>query len=214
MTDKDLLNIYTNLAPFISEVCGPGCEVVVHDITMPESSLIAIHNNLSGREIGNPMTDLSYEIVKRGTHTNSDYLLNYNGKSKGADFLSSTYFIKNEGRLIGLLCINKDMSTVQSVNLALHSLLNRFNLTMPQESDISENLDNPVSTMVHSKITDIIAQSGVSPSRMSMEEKIHVVHQLNDNGILMMKGAVAEIAEQLGVSTPTIYRYLNKTLHE
>ena len=45
---------------------------------------------------------------------------------------------------------------------------------------------------------------------MSMQEKIRVVHKLDADGILMMKGAVAEIADQLSVSVPTIYRYLNK----
>ena len=29
--------------------------------------------------------------------------------------------------------------------------------------------------------------------------------------MLNVKGAVAEIARQLGVSTPTVYRYLNKS---
>lgn len=83
---------------------------------------------------------------------------------------------------------------------------------MPQESEISENLDSPIVNMMHTRITDIIAQSGINPSRMSMEEKIRIVHQLNDDGILMMKGAVTEIAEQLSVSVPTIYRYLNKEI--
>ena len=45
---------------------------------------------------------------------------------------------------------------------------------------------------------------------MSLREKVRVVHRMNDEGVMMMKGAVAEIAAQLQVSVPTVYRYLNK----
>ncbi|NCB05789.1 MAG: YheO-like PAS domain protein, partial [Clostridia bacterium] len=48
------------------------------------------------------------------------------------------------------------------------------------------------------------------PKRMSSEEKQQIVQQLNDQGVLMLKGAVAEIAEQLYISEGTVYRYINK----
>lgn len=211
MTDQEMLKLYTNLVPFLAEICGPGSEIVVHDVKNPDCSLIAIRNNLSGREVGNPMTDLACELQEKGMYTDAEYLLNYKGKSKNVDFLSSTYFIKNEGRLIGLLCVNKDMSAVEELNHAVRGLLERFNLSAPTDAGPSENLDNPVANLMHARIAEIIAQCGVAPERMSMAEKIRVVHRLNEDGVLMMKGAVAEIAEQLSVSVPTVYRYLNKS---
>lgn len=210
MTDHEILQLYIRLVPFLAEVCGPGSEVVVHDVTDPEHSLIAIRNSVSGRVVGNPMTDLARELAARSAYTNADYLLNYTGKSKSGEFLSSTYYIKNGDRLIGLLCINKDMAAVQELNGALQRLLERFNLAAPQETGFSENLDNPVTTLMHTRIAEVIAQSGVAPARMSLTEKVRTVHRLNESGVLMMKGAVPEIAKQLGVSVPTVYRYLNK----
>lgn len=210
VTDRELLQIYIGMVPFLAEVCGPGCEVVVHDVTDPEHSLIAIRNSVSGRGVGDPMTDLAREIQKKGSYTDAEYLANYSGKSKEGEFLSSTYYIKNEGRLIGLLCINKDMATVQETRRALQALLERFNLTAVQQSDYVENLDNPMTSMMHNRIAEIIAESGVAPARMSLREKVRVVHRMNDEGVMMMKGAVAEIAAQLQVSVPTVYRYLNK----
>ena len=59
-------------------------------------------------------------------------------------------------------------------------------------------------------MAEIISREGTASAHMSMQEKIRVVHKLDADGILMMKGAVAEIADQLSVSVPTIYRYLNK----
>lgn len=210
MTDKEVLQRYIDLVPFLGEILGTGCEIIVHDVSDPEHSLVAICNGISGRELGNPITDLAHALIERSAHSSTDYLVNYTGRNKNGEFLSSTYYIKNEGRLIGLLCINKDMTAVQEASNSLRVLLERFNLVAPQESEFTENLDNPVANIMYSRIADIISQSGQTPARMSIEEKVSVVHCMNEDGVLMMKGAVPEIARQLGVSVPTVYRYLNK----
>lgn len=212
MTDQELLQLYIHIAPFLAEVCGAGSEVVVHDVTDPQHSLVAIENSVSGRKIGDPMTDLALELQEKGAYTNEAYISGYHGKGKGRDFLSSTYFIKNEGRLIGLLCVNKDMTSVEQLDASLRTLLTQFNLNIPDKSSYSENLDTPVVRLVQNRIAEIISLRGVSPERMSIAEKVSVVHRLNEEGLLAMKGAVAEIATQLSVSVPTVYRYLNKSL--
>ena len=214
MKDQEVLQLYVSLVPFLGEILGPGCEVVVHDVTDPGHSLIAICNGLSGRKPGDPMTDLARALAERSAYADAGYLTNYSGRTQNGDFLSSTYYIKNDNRLIGLLCINKDMSSVQDVNNALHHLLERFNLAAPQESEYTETLDNPVASMMHSRISDIIAQSGVPPMRMSLAEKVQTVHRLKEDGVLMLRGAVNDVADQLSVSIPTVYRYLNKSPEE
>lgn len=214
MTDREALQVYIGLVPFLAEVCGAGSEIVVHDMTDPEHSLVAIENAISGREIGNPLTDLAREVAEKSAYTDADYLTNYSGRTKNGLFLSSTYFIKNEGRLIGLLCINKDIDSVHQVSIALDHLMEQFNLRIPHESALSENLESPVESIMHTRITEVINQSGVSPARMSMDEKIAVVHRLNESGVMSIKGAVAEVASQLSISVPTVYRYMNKVIME
>lgn len=59
-------------------------------------------------------------------------------------------------------------------------------------------------------VPQLISESGILPTRLSREEKVRIVHKLNEEGLLNVKGAVAEIAERLSVSVPTVYRYLNK----
>jgi len=210
MTDREVLQVYIGLVPFLAQVCGPGCEIVVHDITDPDHSLVAIENNRSGREPGNPMTDLARSFVERSAYTDADYIAGYPGRGKDLEFLSSTYFIKNEGRLIGLLCVNKDVTAVGQLRGALEELLTQFDLHTPGESSFSENLDNPVTEIMTGRIAEAVARSGIPPARMRMEEKVRIVHQLADSGVLGMKGAVAEAAGRLGISVPTLYRYLNK----
>ena len=187
MSDHDVLKIYTALLPFLGKVLGSGCELCVHDISSPEKSIIAIENSATGRQIGHPMTDLANEMMEKGLYTDTDSVLNYEGSSKGKPFLSSTYFIKNENRLIGLLCV-----------------------TAPENSEYTETLDSPVSDILPHLVADAIAQTNVLPERMTLKERVALVQRLNDQSILSMKGAVKEIAFQLGISEPTVYRYLNR----
>ena len=208
MTNQEILGFYSELVPFFAAVCGPGCEVVLHDVTDPEHSLIRIANPLSGRKVGDAMTDLSRDLQRKGIYSEAPFLSNYEGRSKGKNFLSSTYFIKNKGELIGLLCVNKDTSVAADAAATLHALLERYNLNPASESEYKENLDTSIGKMLNHRISEIIQEFGMSPKRMSREEKITVVHHMNEEGLLSVKGAVQEIAAQLEVSVPTVYRYL------
>lgn len=210
MSDNEVLEIYKNLLPFLGKVLGSGCELCIHDVRTPKESIIAIENNATGRKIGSPMTDLAYTTMEKGLYTNSDSVLNYEGSSKGKPFLSSTYFIKNENRLIGLLCVNKDVSASNAAVAAFQNLLNTFNLTLPETSEYTETLEGPVSDLLPNLVADAITQANIPPERMTRTEKIELVRKLNEQGILSMKGAVKEIAAQLNLSEPTVYRYLNK----
>lgn len=211
MHNEEVLQLYVELLPFLAQVCGPGSEVVVHDISDPDHSLRAIRNNLSGRQTGGAMMPPTRELLEQIGDPNADFVLNQPIMSSGGELLSSVYFIRNEGQVIGLLCVNKDTAAVQELNSSLRAVLERFNLAKPQTAATEEG-DTSVAALVRERIAAAIAEYGIPPSRMSMQEKVRVVHRLNNEGVLVMKGAVSEIAAQLSVSVPTVYRYLNKPL--
>ena len=60
--------------------------------------------------------------------------------------------------------------------------------------------------MLHSALES----SGVPVDRLTQEEKMKVVEQLNNKGVFLLKGAVSEVARQMASSEATIYRYLSK----
>lgn len=212
MKDQEILKKYIPMVDFIADICGSNYEVVLHDVSQPETSVIAIRNNEnSGRNIGSPMTDLAIQIMESGKYKENDYIANYRGVGNGKEFLSSTYFIKNGDRLIGMLCINNDFSSIENLKESLQAFLNHLPKKSPAADEgYHENLGSPVVSLVYSIIEKTINELHVSPKRMSMDEKIQVVHKLNDQGILMLKGAVSEIAKQMNISEPTVYRYLNR----
>ena len=54
------------------------------------------------------------------------------------------------------------------------------------------------------------SEFSVAPPQMSPEERIRFVSMLKTRHLFSMKGAVAKVAERLGVSEATVYRYLKK----
>ncbi len=213
MTDDEVLEIYRPWVSFIAELCGPACEVVLHKVSDPEHSVVAIENgHHSGRRIGSPLTDLARDILDRGLYKTQDYIANYNGSSKGRNFNSSTFFIKNRDRLVGLLCVNRDVSVALETESLLRRLMQQYNLTVSEGTGYSETLnsDTDVDAMLSNLVHTAIVEYGVLPSRMSLKEKVAIVHKLKDQGVLKMKGAISEIAKQLEISEPTVYRYINR----
>lgn len=72
-----------------------------------------------------------------------------------------------------------------------------------------ENFVSSLPDAVQAAITDVTG-SALPPDRLTMDEKILIVEDLQQAGIFYMKGAVSEVATQLGSSEATIYRYLSK----
>ena len=210
MSDKEILALYSGLVPFLASTFGQSCEIVLHDLTDTDQSVIAIENGFnSGRAVGSPNTDLAQRFIDDGEYLDKDFLSNYSGLSKGANFVSSTYFIKNEGRLIGMLCINRNTGALAALDTALEFFKKQNNLLL-DNTEMQENLEVPVVTMLQNMVSRTISDSGLVPEHMSMRDKVAIVHRLQEQGVMKMKGAVCEIAAQLNISEPTVYRYMNK----
>ena len=129
MKYNPLLEPYKALVPFLAELLGESCEILLHDISQPKHSVIAIANGFhTGRKVGSPFTDLAIKIMEEKAYVKRDYLANYNGRSKNKNFVSSTFFIKHEGKVIGLLCINRNMDAMTELDLVLQKLKKAYNL--------------------------------------------------------------------------------------
>ncbi|AEE90369.1 YheO-like domain-containing protein [Tepidanaerobacter acetatoxydans Re1] len=218
---NNALKAYIPLVDFIAGIVGPNCEVVLHDCSNVDESIIAIKNNhISGRKVGGPLTDLGLKLLKEGSYKKKNFLLNYPGKSSdGRKLRSSTYFIKDEkNELIGMLCINIDLTDA----LAAQKFINVFIKTDGDNNNfresagtepflgIPENLSCSIDEIVYATIDNTISGLAIPPERLSPDEKTAVVQQLNEKGVFLLKGAVASVAKILKVSENTVYRYLNK----
>ena len=115
---SQLLQQYVKLTEFLGHTLGPDYEVALHDLTDRNRSIVAIANShVSGRKLGAPLTNTALKILRDKSYESQDYLLHYRGVSADGRILrSSTFFIKQNGKLIGMLCINFDDSRYHAVS--------------------------------------------------------------------------------------------------
>lgn len=206
--DEEIIDQYVRLTPFLAHVLGQGCEVVVHDLTKPGHTLAAVYNSPAARTVGDPLSQPAQALLTRAAGEKESFCPGTLRHTEQGDVLSYAYYIRNQNRLIGLLCISKSLSDAQELSLVVNKLLDRFGLTCPEANREEES--DTVTALMRSRIAEEVAACGALPARLSLQEKVKIVHHLQDAGILRMKGAIPEIAKQLGVSVPTVYRYLNK----
>lgn len=216
MTDKELLNMYIPIVDFLAKALGPSTEVVLNDCSQPACSVVAISNSQSGRKPGSPITDYGMNVIRSGEYEGKDYDLHYKGRAYGKDFISSTFYIKAEdGRLVGMLCLNTDMSSAENLISAATKFMEdiRFGSLITggvHSQPPLENLDTSLTTLIDPLISRTIEKYGNDPVHMTQEEKIAIVQELASQGVSSIKGGVAEIASRLQISESTVYRYLKR----
>ena len=203
---------FTSIADFLGEVLGSNTEIILHDLTNYEHSIVHIINgHISGRKIGDSITDLVLDFMINESKGNKQFICNYNSKTVGDRLLySSTYFIRDEkNSIVGALCLNSDYYEVKKSLSFLTSLLpNYVDDKILTLNNIKENLNSNPQELTLNKIDAIINQFDVVPSRMTTEEKTDVIAALNDCGIFNIRGSVQEVANKLHMSEPSIYLYI------
>ena len=201
-----ILAVLKELAPSLAKTLGDDAEVVLHELSHPQDSVIAIAGNVTGRKVGAPLTDLVLRLMRQGKL--DEDLINYpNRTPSGKELRSSTIFIRDEkGEPIGCLCINFDLSKLMVAKSVIDSLCR----TESFGSESHETFPHDVETMLHSSIEEFITQQGIPVSLMKKEDKLRTVEHLDEQGIFLIRGSVATVARALGVSRYTIYNYLDE----
>lgn len=217
MKKEELLKKFLPLVDFIAAIAGPHCEVVLHDTSSVDNSIIAIRNShVSGRQTGGPLTDLGLKLLREEAYHTQDILVNYPARTRdGKPLRSSTLFIKDDdGGIAGMLCVNVDLSGALQARKFIDDFLQNTGRE-EREAEKSgkacpETMNTSVEELMLTLMEKVLENMDIPPERLSPEEKISIVHKLNDMGFFLLKGAVAEAARYLKTSESTIYRYLTK----
>ncbi|MFT9076257.1 helix-turn-helix transcriptional regulator, partial [Ethanoligenens sp.] len=201
------------LVEFLGEILGDAYEVVLQDVNPDNMKIVAIANgHVSGRSIGAPMTDLSLQMCSDESWKTKDYEGNYVGVTNDGKVLkSSTFFIKEDGKLLGMLCINQDTSRFQALSEEVLRLggveipsMKKQKSALPKIENFSEN----ISELTSHAIRDAMGPENQIPlNHLKQSERIKIVAYLEQRGVFMMRGAVSTVAEQLECSEASIYRY-------
>lgn len=209
MHDNEALALCEQLAPFWAEVCGSGTEICVYDLSDPEHSLMTVCHPRPGHLPGSPLPEDLRKLVDAGFSDGQSRLVAVPSESPLADLRCHVCPIGDVAHPCGLLCVTKDLTAARELNNAMQTVLELFALEQSRKEEATDN-EPTLAAMMRQRIAAVVAESGIPPARMSVQEKVDVVHRLSETGVMNIKGAVGEIAAQLCVSVPTVYRYLNK----
>lgn len=224
----DIMTEYARLVEFLGRVMGENCEIVLQDVRKGKNCIVAIANgHISGRKVGSPLTDFGTRILNDQKWQDQDCFCNYRGVTKqNKPLRSSTYFIKEGGQIVGMLCINIDDSRF----LELSSMLLRLggipeasagscpitdDKSDPERPATTETFFEDTNDVTDSVISEYFFLNGISSAdRLTQEEKLDIVRRLDEKGVFMVKGTVYPVATKLSVSVASLYRYLSRINRE
>jgi predicted transcriptional regulator YheO len=220
MSDQELLDRAVDFAEFVSQCFSDDVEVVVHDVRGDlEHSAIAIFNNtVSGRQVGAPMTQLGVQFLNEQKYQDMKYVCNYQGVTANGKLVrASTFFIRNrQGKTIGYICANVDLTHYLDAAQVLDKLV-RFSARDPAESSeesggtrIQEDFSHSVTDSIGYIISEYTKQTDKKLNHFEADDKIAVVALMEKKGLFSFKGSIGEVSGILGISEPTLYRYLKK----
>lgn len=221
------LEILIPVVKGLSKILGKDYEVNLHDVSMPEHSLVLCENGyVTGRMPGGPMTDFGLYMLQAEEYKNRDGVFNYLARNNRGEMIKcSAIFIRDEHKkVIGFLCVNYDISKAAAAQELIGSLLH---LDMDDVKQYPESEQNKTQTdaphfptpvrewfakdleEVVSNTLEQIKQRINTPLRtLSKPEKKKIIEELHDRGFFLLKGAVDIAAEEMGNTKYTIYSYI------
>lgn len=197
-----LLEQLKQVAEGLAKTFTPFCEVVVHDLLDPSHAVLAIHNNLSGREVGHPATELGLARIMDAEF--EQVIANYpNSFADGRQVKSTSIGIKDsDGQYIAALCMNVDLSMFQG----FQGMLNQF-VALQGAAPAQETLDPTGADAIRAHIDQFAARQATTPRALKAEDRRTVVKELRAAGLLELRRAMEIVAAHLGVSRASVYSY-------
>ena len=226
MTDE-MTTQYKRLVEFLGKMLGPDYEITLYDLEAESKPLVAIANGrINGKNAGESLPDYA---LARMHEEQADHLVNISvQQDSGKTLRFSAMLLHNEaGRICALLGITFDDSRYLALCGKLFGMIHpdayvqmRYAETGTSVSDVllsgtaaPENIagiHNDVSTLAAELFSKAAAQYSLPVDRLTQEERIMLIGQLQEEGMFRLKGAVQYVAQKLQCSQASVYRYLSK----
>lgn len=206
---KQILIPYVSAANMLVRTFGPDCEVVLHDLDVPEHSVVYVAGGtVTGRKPGDSFDHLVRQVLL-SEDLNEDYVANYYFTDPNGKLIrSSTLLIKGaNGHLEGAMCINLDTTRISEQIRFLQSFLPEKNAAAEKPEEAAVQAGH-VAVMIENLMDGILGN--IRPSDLSREERIEKIRFMETKGIFLMKGSIEKAAEKLGVNKVTVYSYLDE----
>ncbi|WP_346845886.1 helix-turn-helix transcriptional regulator [uncultured Rothia sp.] len=222
---SEFLAQYVPLVDFLGRSMGPSVEVVLHDLDVPDQSIVAIANgHISGRKIGGPVTDFALWFMKQADETSVPMMTGYRAvNSEGRVCRSSSYFLRDENNTLhGMLCINVDISELIQLKSLTSKILDSTNISMPGkaetfggypgplvevaplEDSLPSSAENLLST--DTGVMSSLSRDATAQQKNDEEEVVVVVESLRSNIQHLLESMLNKTISQYGISPERMQR--------
>ncbi|MCA8334840.1 helix-turn-helix transcriptional regulator [Burkholderia multivorans] len=194
-----LIEQVQRIAEGLGQMFAPFTEVVVHDLRTPKQAILAIHNNLSGRAVGDPATELG--LARIADDDFPPVLANYpNRFADGRTAKSTSIGIKDSsGRYVAALCLNADVTLFRG----FQHMLAQFCST--DGDAVADTLDPAGADAIRQRIDAFATRLAATPRELKTEQRRELMQTLKADGLLEIRRAMEIVSQHLGVSRATVY---------
>jgi predicted transcriptional regulator YheO len=196
-----LISQLEQIAEGLSKTFSPFCEVVLHDLRDPQHAILAIHNNLSGRQPGDPATELGLARIADPEYP--QVIANYQNQfADGRQVKSTSIGIKDStGKYVAALCMNVDLSLFRG----LQGMLEQFGSVSGDR--LVESLDPSGADAIRARIDQFAARLATTPRALKAADRRLLMQELKEAGVMDIRRAMETVASHLGVSRAAVYTY-------
>lgn len=188
----------------LGKTLSPICEVVLHDLRDASQSIVLIENNLSGRDVGDASTELG--LARINDPDFPEVITNYKNQFPDGRAVKSTSIgLKDsEGNYFAAICLNMDISYMNSIKSYLELLTRTDDNDVPNETLTTNTLT------IEERVLEFANQLNKSPLGLTSAEKRSLVQTLDKEGVFNQRGAAETVAGMIGSSRSNVYYYLKK----
>jgi predicted transcriptional regulator YheO len=202
--------VFAALTPVVEGIAatfGRSCEVVLHDYRDPQHSVVAVAGSVTGREIGDSMSEIGLRVLAAGEDAANE--IGYITRAQdGRQLKCTTLPLRDaDGALIGALCINIDLAAIDRAAGALAGLLGLAappRETVPATTTFTGDLDD----VLDSLIAAAERAHGLPAAALTRDQRRALVRSLAEAGVFALRGAVPRTAARLGLSRTALYNDL------
>ena len=208
MNREDMLAFLKNEAKGLAVMFGPNCETLIHDMTRPGHPILVIYNgSVTGREVGST-ADIFGDIgdYDETVYQNKDYTNQLVLSRDGRTLKSSTFNVVGEDYHFAL-GINMDVTNMVRASQMLSDMT-------ATSGDLQQTLMQDARSQLEELLRECISAVGKEPENMKKNDRMRIIKMLYKRRAFTYQKSVAIVAEQLGVSRYTVYKYMHEIEEE
>lgn len=204
MTRDEAFEFLDRTAQGIAAMFGSSCETLVHDMADPNHPILSIYNgHVSGRSVGSTLDVLGTARALDAAASTADLVNLAATTPDGRQIKSSTFHLIGPDYNLGL-GINFDYTSLVYANRTLVDLMNA-------EADLRSALwQEGDSKQLAELFEQCVATVGKPVAALNKKDRMKIMALLDQNSAFSYRKSVPYVAQHLGVSRYTVYKYLGE----